>query len=62
MIGITKRARGISDVPEPSLFIRVRFPEKESFAILSHVRPHRLTVRTAGFHSANRGSIPRGVT
>ena len=26
------------------------------------IRPHRLTVRTAPFHGANRGSIPRGVT
>jgi hypothetical protein len=24
--------------------------------------PHRLTVRTPGFHPGNRGSIPRGVT
>ena len=24
--------------------------------------PHRLTVRTSGFHPGNRGSIPRGVT
>jgi hypothetical protein len=29
---------------------------------MSEVWPHRLTVRTADFHSANRGSIPRGVT
>ena len=25
-------------------------------------RPHRLAVRTSGFHPGNRGSIPRGVT
>ena len=25
-------------------------------------RPHRLTVRTPGFHPGNRGSIPREVT
>lgn len=25
-------------------------------------RPHRLVVRTLGFHPSNRGSIPRGVT
>ncbi len=25
-------------------------------------RPHRLVVRTAGFHPANWGSIPHGVT
>ena len=31
-------------------------------APLSMRRPHRLVVRTAGFHPANRGSIPRGVT
>ncbi len=24
--------------------------------------PHRLVVRTPGFHPGNRGSIPRGVT
>ncbi|MDB4978493.1 MAG: hypothetical protein JWM56_679 [Candidatus Peribacteria bacterium] len=29
-----------------------------SFFIIT--RPHRLTVRTAGSHPANRGSIPRG--
>ncbi len=28
----------------------------------THARPHRLTVRTAPFHGANRGSIPREVT
>ncbi len=28
----------------------------------SSIRPHRLVVRTAGSHPANRGSIPRGVT
>lgn len=26
------------------------------------LRPHRLTVRTPGFHPGNRGSIPREVT
>ena len=30
--------------------------------IIKSLWPHRLMVRTAGFHSANRGSIPRGVT
>ncbi len=28
----------------------------------NRLRPHRLTVRTAGFQSANRSSILRGVT
>jgi hypothetical protein len=27
-----------------------------------HLWPHRLTVRTPGFHPGNRGSIPREVT
>ncbi len=26
------------------------------------LRPHRLTVRTPGFHPGNRGSIPLGAT
>lgn len=31
-----------------------------TFSIAHSVRPHRLTVRTAGFHPVNRGSTPRG--
>ena len=33
-----------------------------SSRVATHVRLHRLTVRTLGSHPGNRGSIPRGVT
>jgi hypothetical protein len=46
-----------------SPFDRLRVTEACSSSLicrsLSHVRPHRLTVRTRDSHSRNRGSIPR---
>ena len=35
-------------------------PQGKSAAVMTVRCPHRLAVRTAGFHPANRGSIPLG--